>query len=190
MGFSERGSSDFLGSTLRLCDHPRRPRDHASAIGTEPLARRVVETTARAFHQTRSCLERHLEATATIAAELLVFRILSPAIRTLHCHSSFTCRLPYDFLLGLPFRCRLILCLMLRFLLLGDLRYEIITPPFAVHSCDYIPMDVMTKSSLSISRIRIVERPHDVLVTDPTPGRKCTSSASYGSGHTPDKGTK
>jgi hypothetical protein len=49
-------------------------------------------------------------------------------------------------------------------------------------------MDVMMKSSLSIRRIRIVERPYDILVTDPTPGKECTSSASHGLGHVPDKG--
>jgi len=54
----------------------------------------------------------------------------------------------------------------------------------------FFPMDVMMKSSVSIRRIRIVERPYDVLVTDPTPGKECTSSASYGLGHIPDKGTK
>ena len=44
------------------------------------------------------------------------------------------------------------------------------------------------KSSLSIRRIRIVERPYDVLVTDSTPGKECTLSATYGLGHIPDKG--
>jgi len=50
------------------------------------------------------------------------------------------------------------------------------------------PMDVMMKSSLSIRRIRIVERPYDIPVTDSTPGKECTSSASYGLGQIPDKG--
>jgi len=52
------------------------------------------------------------------------------------------------------------------------------------------PMDVMMKSSPRVRRIRIVERPYDVLVTDSTPGKECTSSASYGLGQIPDKGTK
>ena len=51
-------------------------------------------------------------------------------------------------------------------------------------------MDVMMKSSLGSRSIRIVERPYDVLVTDPTPGKECTSSASYGLGQIHDKGTK
>jgi len=44
------------------------------------------------------------------------------------------------------------------------------------------------KSSLGIRRVRIVERPYYVLVTDPTPGKECTPSASYGLGQIPDKG--
>lgn len=52
------------------------------------------------------------------------------------------------------------------------------------------PMDVMMKSSPRVRRIRIVERPYDVLVTDSTPGKECTSSASYGLGQIPDKRTK
>src|SRR4030065_2811530 len=52
------------------------------------------------------------------------------------------------------------------------------------------PMDVMMKSSSRVHRVRIVERPYDVLVTDPTPGKECTSSASYGLGPIPDEGTK
>ena len=50
------------------------------------------------------------------------------------------------------------------------------------------PMDVMMKSSLGIRSLRIVERPYDVLVTDSTPGKECTPSATYGLGHIPDKG--
>ena len=43
--------------------------------------------------------------------------------------SSVPSGIPYDFLLGLPFRCLLIRSLILRFLLLGSLRYEIVAPP-------------------------------------------------------------
>lgn len=46
----------------------------------------------------------------------------------------------------------------------------------------------MMKSSPRIRSIRIVERPYDILVTDPTPGKECTSSASYGLGQILDKG--
>jgi len=51
-------------------------------------------------------------------------------------------------------------------------------------------MDVMMKSSLELRSLRMVERPYDILVTDPTPGKECTSSASYGLGQIHDKGTK
>ena len=46
------------------------------------------------------------------------------------------------------------------------------------------------KSSPVIHSLRIVERPYDILVTDSTPGKECTSSAFYGLGQIHDKGTK
>ena len=62
--------------------------------------------------------------------------------------------------------------------------YEMASGLFYIPS----PMDVMMKSSPRVRRVRVVERPYDVLVTDSTPGKECISSASYGLGQIPDKG--
>jgi hypothetical protein len=87
-----------------------------------------------------------IETATAIATELLAFSILGPTIRTLHCHFSAISRFSYVFLLELPFRCLLTLSLTFRFLLLGDLRYEIITPP--------LPFTYATSSLWSFLTVR------------------------------------
>jgi hypothetical protein len=132
----------LLLSLIRRRGFSRSPRDHAPTVSTESLAFGVVKSAIGAFHEAQPGLGWLFEVQPATAAEPLALRILDTTLRALHRHGPrYRSRAYYLFLLVLPVRCLLIFSLTVRFLLLGDLMYEILTPPpSAITFLAYMPL--------------------------------------------------